>query len=122
MAVRDATIPSVVHVPWIATSSAVLHGLRSKTVPQEEIMPSYQLEDNFDLLPDGVMVCDREGKIRRANTAALRLFEVPSEALCQGRDYQEFLRPYEMNNEPQPASPLYPCLIPLLAHESATSI
>jgi signal transduction histidine kinase len=119
MAVRDATITPVAHVPWIATRSAVLHGLRSKTVPQEEIMPSYQLEDNFDLLPDGVMVCDREGKILRANTAALQLFEVPSEALCQGRDYQEFLGRYEMSDKPQPASALEPWLMGLLVDEDA---
>ena len=54
-------------------------------------MPSHQLAYNFDPLPDGVIVCDREGQILQANAAALQLFEVPSEALCRRRDYQEFL-------------------------------
>ena len=45
-------------------------------------MPSQQLEYNFDPLSDGIMVCDRERKILQANAAALKLFEVPSEALC----------------------------------------
>src|SRR5260221_8496434 len=117
MAIRDATITPVAHVPWIATRSTVLHGLRSKTVPQGEIMPSYQLEDNFDLLPDGIIICDREGKILRANTAALTLFEVPSEALSRGRDYQEFLQRYEMSDKPQRASALEPWLMRLLVDE-----
>jgi PAS domain-containing protein len=68
-------------------------------------MPSQQLEDFLDLLSDGVIVCDREGKILRANAAALRLFEVPSEALCRGRDYQEFLGRYEGCDEPAHSSP-----------------
>ncbi|HEX6480326.1 MAG TPA: PAS domain-containing sensor histidine kinase [Ktedonobacteraceae bacterium] len=83
-------------------------------------MPSKQLEDNFDSLPDGIIVCDREGKILRANTAALTLFEVPSEALCRGRDYQEFLQRYEGCNEPQPASALEPWLTCLLVDEDAS--
>ena len=80
-------------------------------------MPPHRLEDNFDLLPDGVVVCDREGKIRRFNAAALTLFEVPSEALCRGRDYQEFLRRYEGGDEPQRASALEPWLMRLLVDE-----
>jgi signal transduction histidine kinase len=119
MAMRDATITPVAHVHWIATRSAVLHGLRSKTVPQGEIMPSYQFEDNFDLLPDGIIICDREGKILRANTAALSLFEVPSEALSRGKDYQEFLQRYEMSDKPQRASALEPWLMRLLVDEDA---
>jgi len=82
-------------------------------------MPSHQREDNFDLLPDGVIVCDREGKILRFNAAALTLFEVPSEALCRGRDYQEFLGRYERSNEPQRASALEPWLMGLLVDEDA---
>jgi signal transduction histidine kinase len=80
-------------------------------------MPSNQLDYNFDPLPDGVLVCDREGKILRANTAALQLFEVPSEALCRGRDYQEFLESYERSDEPQPASALEPWLMRVLVDE-----
>src|SRR5947209_19434177 len=86
----------------------------AKPYHKREILPSHQLEDNFDLLPDGIMVCDREGKILRANAAALTLFEVPSEALCRGRDYQEFLQRYQRSDEPQPASALEPWLMRLL--------
>ena len=82
-------------------------------------MPSNQLEYNFDLLPEGIIVCDREGKILRANTAALRLFEVPSETLCRGRDYQEFLQRYEMSDKPQRARALEPWLMRLLVDEDA---
>ena len=80
-------------------------------------MPSHQLEYNFDPLPDGVIVCDREGQILQANAAALQLFEVPSEALCRGRDYQEFLGRYERSDEPQRASALQPWLMCLLVDE-----
>jgi signal transduction histidine kinase len=80
-------------------------------------MPSNQLEYNFDPLPDGVIVCDREGKILQANAAALTLFDVPSEALCRGRDYQEFLERYESSDEPQRASALQPWLMRLLVDE-----
>jgi signal transduction histidine kinase len=82
-------------------------------------MPSHQREYNFDPLPDGVMVCDREGKILRANTAARRLFEVSSEALCRGRDYQEFLGRYERSDEPQRATALEPWLMCLLVDGDA---
>jgi PAS domain-containing protein len=82
-------------------------------------MPSHQREDILDLLSDGVIVCDREGKILRANAAALRLFEVPSEALCRGRDYQESLGRYQRSDEPQPASALEPWLMGLLVDEDA---
>src|SRR6266699_1595660 len=106
-------------MPWIATSSAVLHEWHSTAVPQGGIMPSNQLAYNFDPLPDGVMVCDREGKILQANAAALQLFEVPSEALCRGRDYQEFLGRYQRSDEPQRASALQPWLMGLLVDEDA---
>src|SRR5438034_743581 len=101
----------------MATSSAVLHELHSKAGPQEGIMPSHQLEYTFDPLLDGVIVCDREGKLLQANAAALKLFEVPSEALCRGRDCQEFLHHYERSDEPQPATTLEPWLMSLLVEE-----
>ena len=82
-------------------------------------MPTQQREDIFDLLPDSVMVCDREGKILRANTVALTLFEVSSEALCRGVDYQEFLGRYQRSDEPQPASALEPWFMRLLVDEDA---
>ncbi|HEX6479637.1 MAG TPA: ATP-binding protein [Ktedonobacteraceae bacterium] len=83
-------------------------------------MLSQQREYIFDLLPDGIMVCDREGKILQANTAALQLFEVPSKALCRGRDYQEFLGRYQRSDEPQPVSALEPWLMYPLEDEDAT--
>ena len=84
-------------------------------------MPTHQVEYNFDPLPDGVIVCDREGKILRVNAAALKLFEVPSEALCVGIDYQEFLHHYEISDEPQRATALEPWLMSLLIDGEAAS-
>jgi PAS domain S-box-containing protein len=95
----------------------VLHGLHSKEEPQEGIMLSHQVEYTFDLLPDSVIAWDGEGKILRVNAAALKLFEVPSEALCRGRDYQQFLQRYERSDEPQRASTLEPWLMCLLVEE-----
>jgi signal transduction histidine kinase len=80
-------------------------------------MPSKHVTYTFDPLPDGAIVCDGGGKIRRADAAALKLFEVPSEALCRGRDYQEFLQRYERSDEPQPATTLEPWLMSLLVEE-----
>jgi PAS fold len=67
------------------------------------------------------MVCDREGKILQANAAALQLFEVPSQALCRGRDYQEFLQRYQRSDKPQRASTLEPWLMSLLLDGEAAS-
>jgi signal transduction histidine kinase len=80
-------------------------------------MPSKHVAYTFDPLPDGAIAWDGEGKILRANAAALKLFEVPSEALCRGRDYQEFLQRYERSDEPQRASTLEPWLMSLLVEE-----
>jgi PAS domain-containing protein len=80
-------------------------------------MPSKHIKHTFDPLPDGAIACDREGKILRADAAALKLFEVPSEALCRGRDYQEFLQRYEISDEPQRAATLEPWLMSLLVEE-----
>jgi signal transduction histidine kinase len=84
-------------------------------------MPSKQLTYHFDPLPDGVIVCDGGGKILRANTAALKLFEVASEALCRGVDYQQFLHGYTMGDEPQRATTLEPWLMSLLIDGEAAS-
>src|SRR5260370_15015430 len=88
---------------------------------QERITPSNQLECIFESLPDSVIACDGEGKILRADAAALKLFEVPSEALCQGRDYQEFLHRYTMGDEPQRAIALEPWLMHLVVDDEAAS-
>ncbi len=84
-------------------------------------MPSNQLECIFDALPDSVIVCDREGKISRLNAAALKLFEVASEALCRGTLYQQFLHHYEMGEEQQRAISLEPWLMSLIIDGEAAS-
>jgi len=84
-------------------------------------MLSHQVEYTFDLLPDSVIAWDGAGKILRVNAAALKLFEVPSEALCQGIDYQEFLHRYTMGDEPQRATTLEPWLMSLLIDGEAAS-
>jgi len=90
---------------------------------QERSMPSNQIECIFESLADSVIACDREGKILRANAAALTLFEVPSEALCRGRDYQQFLQRYTTGEEPQQAITLEPWLMSLLIDgETASSL
>jgi signal transduction histidine kinase len=113
--------PPLAHLQWIATSSPGLNELHSKVLLHEGIMPSHQVAYNFNPLPDGAIACDGAGKILRANAAALKLFEVPSEALCQGRDYQEFLHRYTMGDEPQRATTLEPWLMSLLIDGEAAS-
>ncbi len=81
---------------------------------QERIMPSNQLECIFDTLPDGVIVCNREGKILRANAAALKLFEVASESLRRGTSYHQFLQHYKLGDEQQRAISLEPWLLSLV--------
>jgi len=88
---------------------------------QERITPSNQLECIFESLPDSVIACDGEGKILRADAAALKLFEVPSEDLCQGMDYQEFLHRYTMGDEHQRAIALEPWLMHLVVDDEAAS-
>jgi len=84
-------------------------------------MPSKHVAYTFDPLPDGAIACDGEGKILRANAAALKLFEVPSEALCRGIDYQQFLYRYTTGNEPQRTTALEPWLMSLLIDGEAAS-
>jgi PAS domain-containing protein len=62
-------------------------------------MPSSQLETIFNTIPDGVIACDREGKILWINAAALELFEVASEA-HRGTSYRRFLRHYIGDGQP----------------------
>jgi signal transduction histidine kinase len=77
-------------------------------------MPSNQLECIFDTLPDGVIVCNREGKILRINAAALKLFEVASESLWRGTSFHQFLQHYKMGDEQQRAISLEPWLLSLV--------
>jgi signal transduction histidine kinase/PAS domain-containing protein len=88
---------------------------------QERITPSNQLECIFESLPDSVIACDGEGRILRLNAAALKLFEISSEELCQRMDYQEFLHCYTMGNEQQRAIALQPWLMHLVVDDEAAS-
>jgi signal transduction histidine kinase len=85
---------------------------------QARIVPSNQLERIFDTLPDGVIACDREGKILLTNAAALKLFEG---AAAPGTSYQQFLQHYEMGDEQQRALSLEPWLTSLIIREAASS-
>jgi signal transduction histidine kinase len=89
---------------------------------QERIKPSNKVECIFESLPDSVITYDREGKVLRANAAALKLFEVPSEDLCRGIDYQQFLHRYIMGDEPQQAISLEPWLMSLVVDGEAVSM
>jgi signal transduction histidine kinase len=88
---------------------------------QKRSMPSNQLKYIFESLPDSVIACDGEGKILRANAAALTLFEVPSEGLCRGIDYQQFLHRYTTGDDPQQVISLEPWLMSLLIDGEAVS-
>ena len=89
---------------------------------QERITPLNQVECIFESLPDSVIACDREGKILRVNAAARKLFEVASEDLCRGIDYQQFLHGYTMGDEPQQAISLEPWLMSLVVDGEAVSM
>jgi signal transduction histidine kinase len=91
-----------------------------KQAAQERITASSQLECTFNTQSDGVIACDREGKILRINAAALKLFEVASERLYRGTPYQQFLHSYEMGNDQQPAISLEPWLMSLITGGEAT--
>lgn len=75
---------------------------------QNKTVQLRRLEDVFASLAEGIIVCDREGKILRINVAALKLFEVPSELQCRGRDFHEFLAPYYTRCNEQQTLPLKP--------------
>ncbi len=81
---------------------------------QEKIMLSNQIECIFDTLPDGVIVCNREGKILRTNVVALKLFEVASESLWQGTSFHQFLQHHKMGDEQQRVISLEPWLLSLI--------
>src|SRR5215472_2291015 len=89
---------------------------------QKRSMLSNQLKEIFESLPDSIIVCDPEGKILRANAAALRLFEMPSEALCRGVDYQQFLHRYTPGDKQQRAITLEHWLVSLIPCGEAVSV
>ncbi len=90
---------------------------------QRRIIPPGQLEAIFHRLPDGVVVCDREGKILRINAAALKLFEVDSDLFCIDIPYRQFLQAYLLDHDQQQqALSLDPWLMNLLTDaEPATN-
>lgn len=60
-----------------------------------------ELKAILDVLPDSVIVCDREGKILQINAAASQLFELAPDFSYQGISYRQFLGPYELPDEQQ---------------------
>ncbi|GHO58188.1 ATP-binding protein [Ktedonobacter robiniae] len=64
-----------------------------------------QLEAIWESFPEGLIACDRNQKIVQINATARKLFEVGSEAQCQGRDYQQFLKHYIRSDEQPPCAP-----------------
>lgn len=86
--------------------SAKKHDTRSLTAKAgcqpDELARFQQAEAIFTSLPDGVIACDREGKILQLNTRALKLFET-SECQWWGKTYQEFLASYILSSEHQSA-------------------
>ena len=74
---------------------------RSLKTTHKRRMSFNQSNAILEALPESVIVCDQEGKIVRINAVARSLFEVPSEALCRGTDYQQFLQHYQRSDEQQ---------------------
>lgn len=65
----------------------------------QRMMQLNQLEAIWESFPEGLIVRDRNQKIVRINAAARKLFEVATEAQCQGRDYPHFLKHYLCSDE-----------------------
>ncbi|EFH88885.1 PAS domain-containing sensor histidine kinase [Ktedonobacter racemifer] len=61
-----------------------------------------RVEAIWESFPEGLIACDRNQKLVRINAAARKLFEMGSEAQCQGRDYQQFLTSYISSDEQPP--------------------
>ena len=78
---------------------------RSLRITPHDQMQLHQLKAVWESFPEGLIACDRNQKIVRINAAACKLFEVASEAQCQGKDYQQFLKHYIHSDEPSPFSP-----------------
>jgi signal transduction histidine kinase len=97
-----------------------VEAMKQKVVPGK-IASTTLLESVFDTLTEGVIVCDREDKILRINAAALKLFEVASEAPYRGISYQQFLHTYEIDDEEQRAISLEPWLMSLIIDREVTT-
>ncbi len=88
---------------------------------QEAILLANQLEGIFETLGEGVIACDREGKILHINAAALTLFEVASASFCRGTYCQQFLHSYQIGAEQPPALSLEPWLMSLFSDGEETT-
>ncbi|WP_040447323.1 ATP-binding protein [Ktedonobacter racemifer] len=78
---------------------------RSLRITPHDQMQLRQLKAVWESFPEGLIAYDRNQKIVRINAAARKLFEVASEAQCQGRDYQQFLTSYIRSDEQPPCAP-----------------
>lgn len=75
---------------------------------QNKLAQLQQVEVVFTSLPDGIIACDREGKILQLNARAVKLFET-SECQWWGKNYRDFLETYALSSEQQRSSPSEPC-------------
>ena len=115
---RPGVMPARKRVPPSTPSKATV---KPRPAQNEAALPE-QLETIFAFLPDSVVACDQDGKILRLNDAALKLFEVPSEAWYSGNDYYEFFERYKFCNEQQQPITLEPWLQGPCGNESVTSL
>ena len=75
---------------------------RSLRITPYDQMQLHRLKAAWESFPDSLIACDHNQKIVRINAAACKLFEVTSEAQCQGKDYQQFLKHYIHADEHSP--------------------
>jgi signal transduction histidine kinase/PAS domain-containing protein len=73
----------------------------SAKTKQKSKVPFKQAEAILEAFPESVIACDRDRKILWINAAARKLFEVPSQASCQGTGYQQFLEHYTHSDQQQ---------------------
>jgi len=75
---------------------------RSLGGTRQDLRQCTQLKAIWESFPEALIAYDRHQKITRINAAACKLFEVGSQAQCQGRDYQQFLTSYIRSDEQPP--------------------
>ncbi|GHO56400.1 ATP-binding protein [Ktedonobacter robiniae] len=83
---------------------SIPHSRPLRITPHDQ-MQLHQLKAIWESFPEGLIACDHNQKVVRINAAARTLFEVGSEAQCQGRDYQQFLTSYIRSDEQPPCAP-----------------
>lgn len=87
----------------------------------KERLSCKQLKRIFELLPDGILVCDQEGMIVRINAAAHLLFEVGSSACWKGKSSQQFLQDYQPSDPWQRSTSPDSWLMDLVSDDKAGS-